>query len=105
MPTPVNAFDLAHDLEMARDYLKGRNEDLRKLMETLPSWTPWHCGPFAIMIQLYGQTIVHELKPGTLHASPCWGELFWDEQHALENDPVPFWHFENFAAFMLAKFW
>jgi hypothetical protein len=101
--TILDAMDLVQDLEVARTYLKSRRYDLEKFMMSLPAWERWNY--YGVSIKLYGQTIVHELKPGTLHATPCWGELFWDQQHASENDPVMFAHFENFAAFMLKRFW
>jgi hypothetical protein len=55
---------------------------------------------------LYGNYLVHELRPCSLHASPCWGELFWtNEEMAEKEDPVVFWSFEQFAAFVLARWW
>ena len=101
-----NAFSYACDPELAKEYLaKRKPEELEQLMASL-EWAKSDKFRWCVATTLYGNYLVHELKPASLHASPCWGELFWGTEEMREKeDPVVFWSFECFAAFVLARWW
>jgi hypothetical protein len=99
----TSAHHFISDTDAAIEYLAKREDDLEKFMRAL-HWK--RNNTFTIQTVVYGNAIVHELKPGALRAFPCWGELFWDEAGKFgKEDPVIFDTFHNFAAFVLARWW
>jgi hypothetical protein len=104
MPEIVSAFDLSQDADMAKQYCKRREADMHKLMETISSWEVRRSGK--VLRTVYqGHSILHELVPGALLGGgrPLWGELLTNGDS--EESPIRFETFENFAAYLLARFW
>lgn len=101
--TFVRAEDLADDPVAAAAYVARRTTDFEKLMRDLK----WEFQtPRMIKADIYGNTVMHELKPNQLHAFPVWGEIFWDKPGTVgKEEPVIFMTLENFAAYVLAKWW
>jgi len=98
----TSADELACDHDKAVAYLTPRQTDLEKFMKSMK----WEVrNTFSIQADVYGNQIVHELKPRQLHSFPVWGELFWKPGASKIEEPVIFHSFENFAAFVMAKWW
>lgn len=100
----VSAAELALDLEMARQYVARRQDAAENFLRGL-EWSSRD--GFTVKATIWIGTdwheIVHELRPSSLHASACWGELFWNPKSKMaDRDPVMFPAFENFVAFCLA---
>jgi hypothetical protein len=98
------ATDFIDNQELAKAYVKQRAADVDKFMATIQRWEACNEGR-AVRTVLYGNIVVHELAPSTLHASRCWGELHYTSKEEGTPDPETFWSFEQFAAFMLATYW
>jgi hypothetical protein len=101
MPENVSAFDLSQDVDMAKAYIARRQDDALKLMQSIKTWESYTGN--IIRAPLHGHTVLHELRPASLHPQPCWGEMIFKEGSGEE--PVIFAHYENFVAFVLARFW
>jgi len=99
----VSAKELADNDMLASAYLSKRQLDLEKFMQSLK----WESRDgFILQADIYGNKVLHELQECRLHAFPVWGELFWAEPGTSgKEDPVIFRTFENFAAYVLAKWW
>ena len=99
------AEDFARNHEAACKYLRIRPENtveetvVEKIMKGL-KWE-YRTGE-TIQADIYGCRIVHELRPGVLHATPFWGEIFFTE---VEKEPVQVDSLECFVAFILARYW
>jgi hypothetical protein len=102
--TFICSDDLAYDVKLAKEYCERREEDVNAFMKTLPAWETREFGK-VLQITVRGQSILHELVPGTIcPGTPLWGELCVDGD--LERgEMIRLKTFENFAAYMLARFW
>lgn len=100
VPNYFSAEDLSESGPLSTVYCSGRWMDLEKLAAELN----WQRGPFPNTVQaaLYGAILVHEIRPGTLHASPCWGEMYFPNE---KRDPLVFKTYECAMAFILARYW
>lgn len=104
MPEIVSAYDLSQDVDMAKQYCMRREADMHKLMESICAWEVRRSGK--VLHTVYrGHSILHELVTGALLGGgrPLWGEFLeaGDDGH----DPIRFQSFENFAAYLLARWW
>lgn len=98
------ASDFLDNEELAKEYVRKRFVEAEQMMARMQRWEVSHLGK-AVKTVAYGAVIVHELFPGTLHATPCWGEIFFAEK---ENEPATtevFWTWAQFVAYMLARYW
>jgi hypothetical protein len=98
------ASDFANDHAAAVQYLQRRPENTLKetALERLMKELVWHYRTVnTIEAELYSFKIVHELKPGVLHASPFWGEIFFSDG----EEPETFDSLECFGAYVLARWW
>ena len=104
MPELVSAYDLSQDADMAKQYCMRREADMHKLMEHICAWEVRRSGKVLHTVYM-GHSILHELVPGALLGGgrPLWGEFL--EYGDSENSPIRFECFENFAAYLLARFW
>lgn len=99
----LSADDLIDNPELAKLYLEKRRLDLETFMKSL-RWKQRNA--YTVSAIVYGNEIVHELRPCQLHAFPIWGELFWLKAgEPGKEDPVIFYTFDCFAAYVLAKWW
>lgn len=104
-PTAYSAEDYASDNWLASNYIELREEEARKFVKSLVWKSQDDDMRFVncIYADVYGVRIVHDLSGKTLGAGTCWGEMF--HRVAGELETTRFEKFENFVAYMLAKFW
>lgn len=122
----LSAADLfidADNVESAREYLRTRHSDLERFLKSL-EWEPVLFGSAIKAKIAHRYYIVHELRPCTMHATPIWGELFFDKNQLTPlwgesvfdysevdevagdlPEPSIFLHFESFAAYVLKRWW
>jgi hypothetical protein len=86
--------------ELAKKYFDQRHEDAMKFYKSL-KWE--QSNGYTIQSDIYGVRIVHEMREGTLRAGATWGELFFPKEK--DREPIMFHTFEQFVAYMLAKYW
>jgi len=86
----------------AKRYVAQRETEAMQFFRSL-KWE--NCPKFAFSVQtdIYGVRIVHEMQERRLHATPIWGEMFFPKQP--EREPIMFYSFDQFVAYMLAKYW
>lgn len=100
MTTSKPAEIYSRDHAAAVQYINARPEGniVTDIMSTLV-WSYRSCD--TIQSPVYSANLVHELSPATLHAWPCWGELFF----GTNEDPVQFDTMECFVAYTAARWW
>lgn len=98
--TAIAAEAYLDNPQAASVYCAARLWDSENLMRELR----WHNGrrPGTVSAQIYDLEIVHELAPATLHATACWGELYFTKQ---DQDPIMVRSFHCFLAYVLKKYW
>jgi hypothetical protein len=103
MPT---ADDYACNAVLAKRYVETREEEARQFTKSLV----WrnddirfsHC----IFADVYGVRVIHDLSGYILNSGePRWGELFQMDAEGGPESLMYFATFDNFVAYMLAKYW
>lgn len=87
----------------ASRYVEQREEDAMKFFKELKWDTNSKGFRYCVEANIYGVKIVHEMQPCALHAGAVWGELFFP--NSPEREPIIFHTFDQFVAYMLAKYW
>lgn len=89
--------------QMAKRYIERREDDAVKFFKQL-KWVANEKGfRYCVEADIYGVKIVHEMQPGRLHSGATWGELFFPNNP--QREPIVFPTFDQFIAYMLAKYW
>jgi hypothetical protein len=89
--------------EKAKKYVEQREEDATKFFKDL-KWVTVETGfRYCVQADIYGVRIIHEMQPRRLHATAVWGELFFPG--STDREPIMFPTFDQFIAYMLAKYW
>ena len=101
---PYNAFDYLEDDHLAGEYLRTRTSDMLSLHDEINAVAVAGQVPGTLRIELYpGLVLVQDLTGRTLHATPCWGDVYVGNDNG--GDPYMPKTYQCVLAFVLARYW
>ena len=99
-----NAFDYLDDHHLACEYLRSRTSDMLSLHDELNTLARLGLVPGTLRIEPYpGLVLVQDLTGCSLHATPCWGDVYVGNDNG--GEPYMPKTYQCVLAFVLARYW
>lgn len=98
----LSAEVFLHDEVKAKRYVAQRETEAMQFFRSL-KWENCPHFPYAVQTEIYGVCIVHNMQKDDLTGHAPWGVLHCDKIEGFQT--VSFDTFDQFVAYMLAKYW